>query len=130
MRRLREDRRGQAMVELAIVLPILLLLVMGIIDFGRIYHGYLAVTTAAREAARQAAIGATDAEIKETALTAASPLDTAALSVQVSPGESGRYPGTAITVEVRYSLPLLTPIIQGMLPNPFTVTGQAVMKKE
>ncbi len=130
MKQLQSDRRGQAMVELAIVLPILLLLIMGIIDFGRIYHGYLAVTTAAREAARQAAIGATDAEIEETALTAAAPLSATALTVQVSPGQSSRYPGTTITVEVHYRLPVLTPIVQKMLPNPFTVTGQAVMKKE
>lgn len=130
MKQLWEDRRGQAMVELAIVLPILLLLIMGIIDFGRIYHGYLAVTTAAREGARQAAIGATDAEVEQMAVAAAAPLEATALTVQVSPGESGRYPGTAITVEVHYSLPVLTPIVQKMLPNPFTVTGQAVMKKE
>jgi Flp pilus assembly protein TadG len=118
------------MVELAIVLPILLLVIMGIIDFGRIYHGHLAVTTAAREGARQAAIGASDADITATAMAAAAPLPAGSLSVQISPTPASRYPGTPITVEVRYRLPVLTPILQGMLDSPFTVMGQAVMKKE
>ncbi|MGI6358032.1 MAG: TadE/TadG family type IV pilus assembly protein [Bacillota bacterium] len=130
MNRWREDRRGQAMVEMAIVLPLLLLVLMGIIDFGRIYHGYLTVTTAAREAARQAALGANDDEIRQTALAAAAPLPVAALTVDVNPAAANRYPGTAITVEVRCRLPILTPIMQGLLESPFTVLGQAVMKKE
>lgn len=130
MRRLRSDRRGQAMVELAIVLPILLLVIMGIIDFGRIYHGHLAVTTAAREGARQAAIGASDLQITEIVLAAAAPLPAAALTVQISPPAASRTSGTAVTVEVRYRLPVLTPVIQALLPSPYTVVGQAVMRRE
>jgi hypothetical protein len=126
----RQDRQGQAMVELALVLPILILVLMGIIDFGRVYHGYLAVTTAAREGARQAAIGASDSEITQTAIRAAAPLPQSALSVQVEPPAASRYPGAPITVEVRYRLPLLTPVIQALLPSPYTVRGQAVMRKE
>ena len=47
-------RSGQAMVEFALVLPILLLLIMGIIEFGRLLFIYSAVTTSSREAARYA----------------------------------------------------------------------------
>ncbi len=130
MSRWREDRRGQALVEMAIVLPILLLVLMGIIDFGRIYHGSLTVTAAAREAARQAALGANDDEIRQTAVAAATSLPAAALEVEISPTPGNRYPGTAITVEVSCRMPILTPIMQGLLDSPFTVRGQAVMKKE
>ena len=50
----RED--GQAFVEFAIVLPILVLLVFGITQFGLAFHNYLAITDAARVGARAAAV--------------------------------------------------------------------------
>jgi len=56
--------RGQAMLEFALVLPILLFLVMGIIEFGRIFSAYLTITELAREGARYGVVGNTDASIK------------------------------------------------------------------
>jgi Flp pilus assembly protein TadG len=50
----RED--GQAFVEFAIVLPILVLLVFGITQFGLAFRNYLAITDAARVGARAAAV--------------------------------------------------------------------------
>jgi hypothetical protein len=47
---------GQAFVEFAIVLPILVLLVFGITQFGLAFRNYLAITDAARVAARAAAV--------------------------------------------------------------------------
>lgn len=117
-------------MELALVLPILLLILMGIFDFGRIFHGYLSVTTAAREAARQAALGRTDTEIRVTAINAASPLEAALLSVAINPDFTLRSPGTNIEVTVRYQYTVLTPIMKNFLPNPYIVIGKAVMKRE
>jgi Flp pilus assembly protein TadG len=51
------DDDGAAAVELAIVLPLLLLILFGIIDFGRAYNQQLVTTEAAREGARAAALG-------------------------------------------------------------------------
>ena len=52
MRGLRDaaDESGQAIVELALVLPILLLLVVGIIEFARAWNVHEALTDATREA--------------------------------------------------------------------------------
>ena len=44
--------RGQSLVETAVVLPILLLLVAAIVDFGRAFDVYIVLTNAAREGAR------------------------------------------------------------------------------
>ena len=57
MRR-RPHRResGQAMVEFALVLPILLALLCGVIDFGWVYYNKLTLTNTAREGARYAVI--------------------------------------------------------------------------
>jgi len=47
------SRRGQAIVETALLLPVLMLLVMGSADLGRVFYYAIAVTNSAREAARQ-----------------------------------------------------------------------------
>jgi len=43
---------GQALVEFALVFPILLFIIVGIIDLGRAFHAYIAITNASREGAR------------------------------------------------------------------------------
>lgn len=48
--------KGQALVEFALVLPILLMLLCGIIDFGWIYYNQITLNNAAREGARYAVI--------------------------------------------------------------------------
>ena len=48
--------KGQAMVEFAFVLPLFLLLVMGIIDFGWLFYNYISVENSARNAARIACV--------------------------------------------------------------------------
>jgi Flp pilus assembly protein TadG len=48
----RRNQRGQAVIELALTLPLLLVVVFGIIDFGFMFQRYEAVTNAAREGAR------------------------------------------------------------------------------
>ena len=49
-------RRGQALVEFAMVLPLLLLLLMGLIEFGRAWNLHQVVTDASREGARHAVL--------------------------------------------------------------------------
>ena len=54
------DERGVAVVEFALVMPILILLVAGVIQFGIMYSQYQVFQGAAREGARCAAVQATD----------------------------------------------------------------------
>jgi Flp pilus assembly protein TadG len=56
MRRRRERQRGQALVEFALVLPLFLLLLLGIVQFGTVFRDYIALTDATRVGARQAAV--------------------------------------------------------------------------
>lgn len=60
-----KDQRGQALVELALVLPVLLVLFMGTVEFGRIFHSYLVITNASREGARVAVLGGADTAISD-----------------------------------------------------------------
>jgi hypothetical protein len=57
-----KNEDGAAAVEMALVLPILLLLVFGIIEFGFIFNRYISVTHAAREGVRHLALGVDPAE--------------------------------------------------------------------
>ena len=67
------SRRGQAAVEFALVLPFLLIMLVGIIEFGRAWNEHQVITDAAREAARKGAIAdgtVTEAMIIQTATDA------------------------------------------------------------
>jgi len=50
------SERGAELIEFAMVLPLLLMLVFGIVDFGFMFQRYLVVTNAAREGARMASL--------------------------------------------------------------------------
>lgn len=50
------EPRGQALVEFALILPILILLLVGIFDFGRAIYAFNTVNNAAREAVRVAIV--------------------------------------------------------------------------
>lgn len=52
----RRTERGQAIVELALTLPLLLLIILGVFDFGLLFQQYEVVTNAAREGARLAVL--------------------------------------------------------------------------
>ena len=56
------DQEGQGLVEFALILPVLLLLVLGIVEFGRLLTAISSVSTASRDAARYAvSVGETSA---------------------------------------------------------------------
>lgn len=56
IKKLRRSEKGQAMVEMALILPVLILIIGGIVDFGWLFYNKLALNNAAREGARYAAI--------------------------------------------------------------------------
>src|SRR5688500_20353054 len=56
--------RAQGLVEFALIVPILLILVMGVLDFGWGLRAYITLPNSAREGARLGVTCATDAEIK------------------------------------------------------------------
>lgn len=122
--------RGQALVEMALVLTVLLLLLTGIIEFGRILSAQLVVSHASREGARIGVLGKTDAEITERVLNAASVLDASKITVSITPPQSGRVRGAELRVEVSYSVDIVVPLLSNILTNPYPVRGITVMRVE
>jgi Flp pilus assembly protein TadG len=82
------SERGQAMTELALILPVLALLLFGILQFGIVFHQYITVTDAVRAGARKAVVSRHDGSPAATAEAAvrrsADGLDAAKLTVSVS----------------------------------------------
>lgn len=69
------------MVELAFVLPILVILLFGIIEFGRAYSAKIELTSAVREGARAAALGRDFATVESTTRSAATGISASDITV-------------------------------------------------
>ncbi len=59
----KKNEKGQSLVEFALVAPILLLVVLGIVQFGIILNAYVSITHAAREGVRLAAVGGDESQV-------------------------------------------------------------------
>lgn len=123
-----KSEKGQSLVEFALVLPLLVVLLFGIIDFGRIFHVYLTIDHAGREAARAASIGQDDTKIINTAVNDATSIGLTAGKVGVSPS-GARSSGSNVTITINYPINFLTPVI-GNIVGPITLTDTTVMRVE
>jgi Flp pilus assembly protein TadG len=101
--------RGAAAVEFALLLPVLLLLVCGIIDFGRALNAQITLTQAARVGARMAALSLPNVVSQTEAEAAATGLSGTTATVTVS-CPSGSGPTSDATVKVSYPFTFVTPI--------------------
>ena len=126
--------RGQTLVELALVVPIVLILVVGTVDFGWALRSWMTVTNSAQEAARLGAVGASCEDIQQRAVGTSGGLLTAAdVSVKNCQGE----PGTPVVVTVTYDYPFIAPLGSlpttlsgGALPSTITLTSRSDMRIE
>jgi Flp pilus assembly protein TadG len=96
---IKTDENGQTMVELAIVLPVLLVLLIGIIQFGIAFNNYLTLTDAARAGARKAVVTRSASACVTQVKTSASDLKQSDLTVDCS---SSWQHGEDVTVTATY----------------------------
>ncbi len=108
MKRRGDTERGQSLAEFALVVPIFLVLIFSIVDFGMGFHAYIAVTNSAREGARIGAVGADASTIEQKARDTADTLDQAKLTVVVSNAQGPM--GESVIVEVGYEHTFITPL--------------------
>ena len=107
--RRKNGEKGQALVEFTLLVPIFLLLLFAIIDFGMGFYSWITVTNAAREGARLGAVLATQQEIEDRVYQAASLPDEATKMTVVVTNAQGQ-PGQSVTVTVNYDYDLITPL--------------------
>lgn len=144
LRSTQQDLRGAQIVEFAIVVPILLLLVIGIIDFGRAYFSWVIITNGAREGARVAAVGGDQTAVQDRVTSAVSglsrvdpPLDDCSLlpagSEQEWCVETANLlgdPGEEAMVRVQYNFRFLVPGLANLTAGVFQLTAESTMRLE
>lgn len=139
-RTLKQNQRGAALIETAFTIPIILLICVGIFEFGRAYQTWQVLTNAAREGARISILSdKTDGEVVSVvrnymangglprAATAAVNIDR---NVPLGPNSASR-----ITINYPYSFMVLNGVIRLITPSsntgaPLTMQSVALMRNE
>jgi Flp pilus assembly protein TadG len=121
---------GNAVIEFALVFPLLLLVVFGISEFGRALRTVQALNSAAREGARLAAVtapdqGAVTARVNE--VLAAAQVTSSGLTVE---GPSGPGLEQTVTVTVTSDFEVLSGTILETFAGTITLQGVSVMRHE
>jgi Flp pilus assembly protein TadG len=124
------NEKGQSLVEFSIILPLLLLLLMGIFEFGLMLNSYLTIHNSAREGARLGIVAGSDSEINELITNISPTLDTENIIVNITPSEGSRESGGTLTVEVIYNYQVTIPIISNILNNVVVLKAQTSMRIE
>ena len=130
MRRNIRSERGAAIIETALAVPLLLLVGVGAVEFGRAYRTSRVLTNAAREGARVAALPnratAVDAKVRQYLQTDGLISD-ATVGVNIN--------GSEVTVSYPFQFVVLQPVAQllvsgSMVDSPIRVTATSVMRNE
>lgn len=125
--KMRSSERGQSVVELALLLPFLLTLVLGVVDLGMGVRTYIGLTNAAREGARWVSIHPTDpygamtrigVEASRVGVTNTGSPATG-MSVTFTPLRSAYSAGENVTVAIHHDYPLMFGMITAIPNVPF-----------
>ena len=105
LKRKMKNERGQTMTEFALILPILLVLLFGIVQFGVIFNNYVTLTDAARTASRKGAVSRNESDPKGTCESAGYAAGTGLKNPGTDfllTGSSSWQPGSDVTVTASY----------------------------
>ena len=105
-----KNENGASAVEFAIILPILVILIFGIVEFGIAYNNYLAITHAAREGARLAAVDLYNPKLEDIIRERAYPISPNKITVSTPDGLPPKI-GDRVEVEVTYSISIEIPFV-------------------
>jgi hypothetical protein len=136
------SKSGQSLVEMAIVLPVFLVVLLGILEFGWLFHNEMILANAVRECTRAAAVGRMQTEVRTRIDSSASPIVVSVLTLEYSSnngttwlpwpaddsGKNGVPPGMLIRISaqgIHQQLTNFFPFLQG-----FSLKQFAVMKRE
>ena len=125
------SQSGQSLVEFALVIPVFILFIMGIIDMGRLVYSYSVLHNAVREGARYGVIdsGRTSVQIQNIVEDTAIGLDRTQLAVTTSTVSGSTH--STIQVNAQYKFSAATPVIQAFAGGSgFVLSSRATMNAE
>jgi Flp pilus assembly protein TadG len=129
--RLPSGETGAALVEFAIILPVMLVILLGIIDLGRVFYTYESLANAAREGARYCSLYPGDSSGTTARVTAELYPNLTPSSISTCPDQSSG--PVTVTVQAEFSLvtPLMDDVVRGVSNNsvdgPLTLEASATM---
>jgi len=140
-RRTGREEQGAQLVEFAFLVPILLLLIFGALDFGRAYFSWIILTNGAREGARVAAVGANEAAVADRVALAVSGLPVATVEPDACPVASNQAwcmdtdnlqgdRGEAMTVRLEYNFRFVIPTLWDGTAGVFPIVAVSTMRLE
>jgi len=136
------SQKGAALLEAAITVPIILLISVGIFEFGRAYQTWQVLTNAAREGARLAVInGSTDADVTlrvRNYMQAGSLPNyrTATVTIQRAVALTGADTASKILIAYPFQFMVLNPVVRLVAPTdtktgaPISMQSSALMRNE
>jgi TadE-like protein len=121
------DERGSAVVEFALVVPLLLLVALALVHVAVVGRDRLLLEHAARAGARTAAVDPSDDAVRASVLEAVGPLDPAEVRIEVR-----REPqiGRPVVVRVAYAVPVAVPLAGWLLPSAVDLSAEVTMRQE
>ncbi|WP_138419519.1 TadE/TadG family type IV pilus assembly protein [Aquibacillus sediminis] len=123
-------QEGQSLVEMALVIPVLLLLIVGIFDLGRTLFTYSALHFTAQETVRVGGLGYSDDEIIQFAKNHFQTGDPTKLEVTISPPQNMRTSGDYIQVALAYPIEPFIPIVKHTLPDQILLRTDSTVRVE
>ncbi|MGY1704406.1 TadE/TadG family type IV pilus assembly protein [Geodermatophilus sp. SYSU D00697] len=128
MRKRMREEHGAAAVELAMVLPLLLVLVLGIAEFGHAFQVQGTLSAAAREGARVMALQNDRAAARTAVRTAAPTLDPAITDAQIAITPASCPTTTSGPATVRVTIDYPMPFLTDFFGASIDLTGTGVMR--
>lgn len=131
LRRRAKSNLGQALVEFALLLPILVMLTVGAVDFARAFFSLQVVTNASREGARAGVIlGATSAQVNATMDNVLASAGLTAAPTYSVVGVDGAVTGTQTTITLTYPFQTLAGSLIPGWGGSINLTQTTVMRHE
>lgn len=125
-----KGEKGQALVEFALVLPLMLILFCGVIDFGRIIYANLNLNMVSQEGVRMAGLGESDQNVIQFTEDKFKAGDSSKLIINISPNDTIRDSGDYVSVSLEYPISYATPLISSLLPSPYIVNVSSTIRVE
>jgi hypothetical protein len=123
------DDGGQATLEAALTLPVVLIVLLLIVQVGIVVRDALALAQAAREGVRAAAVSGSPDAARDAVIASAGPLDAHRIEVSLDPADDWTS-GAALEVECRYLERLAIPIVSRIVSLDLPLRASATMRAE
>ena len=128
----RSSERGTALIEFALVLPMLLILTVAAVDFGRAFFAKNVLEQSAREGVRLLAVtsSADSALVRQRVLNVANGGGVTVSDIVMTDPDANRQVSVTVDGEFNWIFPGIFNLFGAGFANPMTLTGKAVMRDE